>query len=47
MDYKRALIELIAYCQREGTLSNDAKVIGELAEILDCHCYEVADLLES
>lgn len=47
MDYKQALIDLIAYCQHNGALNSDSSVIGELADILDCHCYEIADLLES
>ena len=34
-EYRDALIDLIAYCQREGVLSNDRSVIAELADILD------------
>ena len=32
--YKTALLDLIAYCQREGVLSTGEKVTEELSDIL-------------
>ena len=42
----KAFVELVAYCQRQGVLSSDSSVIGELAEITGLHCYEIAEMLE-
>lgn len=33
MDYQQALIDLIAYCQREGVLSSGIDVCEEIASI--------------
>lgn len=44
MDYREAFIKLVAYCQREGVLSSDWKVIDELSDITDT---DVADIEEA
>ena len=45
MDYENALLELIAYCQRQDVLSSDTKVIEELAEILGVEEIDIEALL--
>ena len=45
MDYKQALVDLIAYCQREGVLSSDDFVVTELSDIFVWSESEVAELL--
>jgi len=45
MDYKQALIDLIAYCQREGVLASDDTVVMELSDIFEWSESEVCDLL--
>ena len=45
MDYKQALIDLIAYCQSEGVLASDDTVVMELSDIFVWSESEVCDLL--
>ena len=45
MDYKQALVDLIAYCQREGVLSSDDFVVTQLSDIFVWSESEVEDLL--
>lgn len=44
MDYNQALIDLIAYCQREGVLSDGEKVKEELSDILGWDAEDVDEL---
>lgn len=45
MDYKQALLDLIAYCQREGVLSANDFVVTELSDIFVWSESEVEELL--
>ena len=46
MDYQKAFIDLVAYCQREGALSDDSTVYAELANILDIEEEEAESMLD-
>ena len=45
MDYQQALLDLIAYCQREGVLTSDDTVVMELSDIFTWSESEVCELL--
>lgn len=45
MNYENALLELIAYCQRQDVLASDTKVVEELVEILGVEENEIEALL--
>ena len=47
MDYRQALIDLIAYCQRENILSSTDFVVTELSDIFVWSEQEVIELLEA
>ena len=42
---KNALVDLIAYCQRENVLSADEKIVSELSDILGWSEEDVKDFL--
>ena len=46
MDCRQALIDLIAYCQRQEVLSSDSKVIKELSDILEWEEIDVEELFD-
>ena len=45
MDYRDAFVKLVAYCQREGVLSTDYKVIEELSDITDTDVADIEEVL--
>ena len=46
MDYKEMFIALVAYCQREGVLSNNESVYSEIADICGIDEESAADAIE-
>ena len=45
MNYKKALLDLVAYCQREGILSATELVVTELSDILEWNESDIEELL--